>query len=183
MAETGERLDSLRKASDRGVAYVPKDREIEALMGRATIEDKLCLPSIDCFTGGLGCISARKWKAFAQEQLQAFEFKASGIRQAVAELSGGIRQKVSLASCLSRPNKILILDSPTRGVDVGITANIYNLIAQVKQEGIGSILISDELPELIGCSDRILIMKNGEVAMIFERAEGVSELRIVQVMI
>ena len=183
LAETGERLDSLRKAIDRGVAYVPKDRDIEALMVRATIEDNLCLPSIDSFTGRLGFISPRKRKAFAQEQLQAFEIKASGIRQAVAELSGGNRQKVSLASWLSRPNKILILDSPTRGVDVGITANIYKLIAEVKGQGIGIILISDELPELIGCSDRILIMKNGEVAKIFERAEGFSEHRIVQVMI
>ena len=128
-------------------------------------------------------MSPRKRKAFAQEQLRVFEIKASGIRQAVNQLSGGNRQKVSLASWLSRPNKILILDSPTRGVDVGITANIYKLIAQVKQEGIGIILISDELPELIGCSDRILIMKNGEVAKIFERAEGFSEHRIVQVMI
>ena len=66
---------------------------------------------------------------------------------------------------------------------MGITANIYKLIAQVKQEVFGSSLISDELPELIGCSDRILIIKNGEVAKIFERAEGVSEHRIVQVMI
>ena len=182
-AETGERIDSLRKAIDTGIAYVPKDRDTEALMVRATNEDNLVLPSTDSFVGRLGFMSPRKRKAFAQEQLRVFEIKASGIRQAVNQLSGGNRQKVSLASWLSRPNKILILDSPTRGVDVGITANIYKLIAQVKQEGIGIILISDELPELIGCSDRILIMKNGEVAKIFERAEGFSEHRIVQVMI
>ena len=66
---------------------------------------------------------------------------------------------------------------------MGITANIYKLIAEVIGQGIGFILISDELPQLIGCSDRILIMKNGEVAKIFERAEGFSEHRIVQVMI
>lgn len=66
---------------------------------------------------------------------------------------------------------------------MGITANIYKLIAEVKQQGIGIILISDELPELIGCSDRILIMKNGAVARIFERAEGFSENSIVEVMI
>ena len=128
-------------------------------------------------------MSPRKRKAFAREQLAAFEIKASGIRQAVNQLSGGNRQKVSLASWLSRPNRILILDSPTRGVDVGITANIYKLIAEVKKQGIGILLISDELPELIGCSDRILIMKNGAVAKVFERAEGFGERCIVQVMI
>jgi ribose transport system ATP-binding protein len=182
-ADTGERIDSLRKAINSGIAYVPKDRDTEALMVRATIEDNLCLPSVDAFVGPLGFLSPRKRKKFAGEQLEAFEIKASGIRQAVNQLSGGNRQKVSLASWLSRPNKIIILDSPTRGVDVGITANIYKLIAEVKQQGIGIILISDELPELIGCSDRILIMKNGAVARIFERAEGFSENSIVEVMI
>lgn len=183
LTETGEVIDSLRKAIDRGIAYVPKDRDTEALMVRATIEDNLCLPSTDSFVGRLGFLSPRKRKAFAREQLAAFEIKASGIRQAVNQLSGGNRQKVSLASWLSRPNRILILDSPTRGVDVGITANIYKLIAEVKKQGIGILLISDELPELIGCSDRILIMKNGAVAKVFERAEGFGEHSIVQVMI
>ncbi|HEX2953556.1 MAG TPA: sugar ABC transporter ATP-binding protein, partial [Bacillota bacterium] len=99
------------------------------------------------------------------------------------QLSGGNRQKVSLGSWLSLTNEVIILDCPTRGVDVGVKANMYKLIAEAKANGVAIILISDELPELIGTSDRIMIMKEGRVSKLFVKEDGFTEKDMIEVMI
>jgi ribose transport system ATP-binding protein len=176
-------INSVKDAIRNGISYVPKDRDREALMVSASIEDNLCLPSIELIKGRLGFINPVKTKNLARKLVKEFEIKTEGIKQNVDQLSGGNRQKVSLGSWLSLQNEVIILDCPTRGVDVGVKANIYKLIAEAKAKGVAIILISDELPELIGTSDRIMIMKEGRVSKLFVKEEGFTEKDMIEVMI
>lgn len=178
-----DNITDIFSAINNDISYVPKDRDDEGLMLAASIKENICLPSIDILKGVVGFISPVKKKKFAQNILDNFQIKANNIEQNVGELSGGNKQKVSIGSWMVKDNKIMILDCPTRGVDVGVKAYIYNRIVAAKEQGIAMILISDELPELIGISDRIIVMKEGKVKRVFNRNEGFSENSIVEVMI
>ena len=99
------------------------------------------------------------------------------------QLSGGNKQKVVFGKWIGCGSEILILDCPTRGVDIGVKQAMYQLMVRLKNEGKSILMISEELPELIGMSDRILIMKNGEVSAEFERSETLSDAQIIEYMI
>ena len=107
----------------------------------------------------------------------------SGCFQSVSQLSGGNKQKVVFGKWIGCGSEILILDCPTRGVDIGVKQAMYQLMVRLKNEGKSILMISEELPELIGMSDRILIMKNGEVSAEFERSETLSDAQIIEYMI
>ena len=109
--------------------------------------------------------------------------KMTGISQYVSELSGGNKQKVVLARWIGRGSDILVLDSPTRGIDVKVKADIYALMTSLKGQGKSIIMISEELPELLGMSDRILIMKDGKVNGEFTRSESLGEKDLIAKMI
>lgn len=111
------------------------------------------------------------------------KIKASSMNQNVGELSGGNKQKVSFGKWIGNHSKILILDSPTRGVDVGVKTTMYQLLYTLKKEGYSILMISEELPELIGMSDRILMMKDGRICKEFSRAENLSEAMLIEHMI
>ena len=106
-----------------------------------------------------------------------------GKRSVVSQLSGGNKQKVVFGKWIGCGSEILILDCPTRGVDIGVKQAMYQLMVRLKNEGKSILMISEELPELIGMSDRILIMKNGEVSAEFERSETLSDAQIIEYMI
>ena len=111
------------------------------------------------------------------------EVKAGSVDQFCNTLSGGNKQKVVLAKWLGKGSDIMILDCPTRGIDIGTKAAIYQLIEKLKQEGRSILLISEELPELIGMSDRIVMLKDGRISGEFLRAEGLTEAKLIQKMI
>ena len=111
------------------------------------------------------------------------EVKAASVSVYCNTLSGGNKQKVVLAKWLAKGADILILDCPTRGIDVGTKAAIYGLIENLKKEGKSIVLISEELPELIGMSDRIILFKDGKISGEFDRGEGLSEAKLIQKMI
>lgn len=115
--------------------------------------------------------------------IDELKIKCSFIYQSVQELSGGNRQKVVFSKWLGRNCEILILDCPTRGVDVGVKASMYQLIYNMKRQGRSIIMISEELPELIGMSDRILILKNGSLSAEFKRSSDLTENKIIEYMI
>jgi ribose transport system ATP-binding protein len=171
------------QAMKEGFAYVPKDRDAEALMLNASIKDNMCLPSIEGIEGLFGFISPAKMKKLSSEAVKDFEVKTTGIAQFIGRLSGGNKQKVNLARWMSKDIEVLILDCPTRGVDVGVKSYIYNRLNEARQKGLSIILISDELPEVIGMSDRILVMKNGKTVGIFNRSSHFTEESIIEVMI
>ena len=105
------------------------------------------------------------------------------ITQDVRDLSGGNKQKVVFGKWLGNESDIFILDCPTRGIDIGVKAFMYQLMYKLKQEGKAIIMISEELPELIGMSDRILIMKDGEIRKEFERSETLTESELIREMV
>ena len=109
--------------------------------------------------------------------------KMQGVEQFVSNLSGGNKQKVVLARWIGKDSDILILDSPTRGIDIKVKADIYALMEQLKRQGKAILMISEEIMELIGMSDRILVLKNGTINGEFQRSETLSEEDLINVMV
>lgn len=169
-------------AIDNGIAYVSKNRDKESMMPLGSIKDNICLPSLKNLQK-FGIISRRKEKTLAQKWVEELSIKAISIYQYCRALSGGNKQKVVLAKWLGKDSEIFILDCPTRGIDVGTKASIYKLLYELKLRGKSIILISEELPELIGMSDRIVILKDGIVTGEFERTDGLTESKLIQKMI
>ena len=153
----------LRGRIAAGIAYVPKDRDEEGLLLSASILDNVALGSLDRYGRG-GFITHNAGKAGTAEQIRALSIKASGPNMAVQKLSGGNRQKVLLARWLHRDVPVLVLNNPTRGVDVGAKGEIYHLLDAARRDGKAIIVVSDELPELLRLADRVLIMRHGEVS-------------------
>jgi len=170
-------------ALKNGIGYVPKDRDSEALMLSTSIMDNICLPSVTEIQGVLGFLSPKKMKDMASNARNDFEIKSTGIMQTLNHLSGGNKQKVNLGRWMIKDLKVLVLDCPTRGVDVGVKSYIYNLMKEAKKEGLAMILITDELPEAIGMADNIAVIRNGKLVRIINRSEGFSEESIIEVMI
>lgn len=117
-------------------------------------------------------------KKLADEYTQKMATKMNGIEDMVSSLSGGNQQKVVLAKCLLSDPKVLIMDEPTRGIDVGAKAAIYHIMIELAKQGIAIIMISSELPELIGMSDRVMVMSGGRVTGVLEGEEAASQQKI-----
>lgn len=177
------RIESPGQAIKAGIGYVPKDRDREALMLSASVEDNFCLPSTRELEARLWFLSPLRMRKLSTKAVSDYEVKTAGVTQVIGALSGGNRQKVNLGRWMLRDIDVLILDCPTRGVDVGVKAYIYGLMNEARKHGLSIIMISDELPELIGMSDRIIVMKSGRVSGIFRRAEHPTEEEIIEVMI
>lgn len=173
-------ISSVQDALNCRIGYISKDRDKEALVLPASIKDNLLIPNLRKM-GVL--ISPRKEKEYAQKQIDFLAIKCSSMNQAVGELSGGNKQKVSFGKWIGNNSKIIIMDSPTRGVDIGVKTTMYQLIARMKKEGYSILIISEEMPELIGMCDKILVMKDGKVTNAFNRDESLSEQQIIEYMI
>ena len=148
----------------------------------SSIKDNICLPSLKDLTP-FGPISEKKQKQLAEKWSERMEVKADSVKVFCNTLSGGNKKKVVLAKWLGKGSDIMILDCPTRGIDVGTKAAIYQLIMQMKEEGKSILLISEELQELIGMSDRIVLLRDGAVSGEFLRNEGLTEAKLIQKMI
>lgn len=122
-------------------------------------------------------------KKLANEQIKSLSIKIGGLELPVSSLSGGNKQKVVIAKCTANDVEILLMDCPTRGIDIGVKAAIYRLLEQFKAEGRAILMISEELPELIGMSDNLIIMKDGEITARIRRSPEVSEHDVIAKMI
>jgi len=158
-----EKIRSLEDAMNLGIGYVPEDRQHQGLALPMSVTENLTLASLKNVSSGL-FLSQAKESALAQAQIRALSVKAESPNSPVESLSGGNQQKVLLGKWLARNPRILILDEPTRGVDVGAKAEVHRFIEGLKAQGIAIILISSELPELLALSDRIVVMREGRVA-------------------
>ncbi len=165
------------------VGYVPKDRDNEALMIQASIKDNFCLPSLVELEGKAAFLSPGKLNKLSEDMVKSLSVKCTGINQRMSALSGGNKQKVNFGRWLAKDLKLLILDCPTRGVDVGVKAYIYQLMKEAKKNNIAIILISDELTEVLGMADRLLVMKDGCVTKEIRRDEDFTEQSVIGVMI
>jgi ribose transport system ATP-binding protein len=176
----------LRSATDalrRNVAYVPKDRDNEALMIRDDILSNFVLPSLDTLKGALGYLAPQRLRALALKMTAKLSVKCTDINQVMDSLSGGNKQKVNLGRWLAKSPELLILDCPTRGVDVGVKAYIYSLMLEAKRSGAAILLISDELTEALGMADRLVVMKGGKITRVIRRDEDFTEQSVIAVMV
>lgn len=167
---------------NHGLAYVSKNRDGESMMPICSIKDNICLPSLKNLAKGF-LIFKKKEKNLADTWAKNMEVKADSTAVFCNTLSGGNKQKVVLAKWLGKGADILILDCPTRGIDVGTKSSIYRLIEKLKSEGKSIVLLSEELTELIGMSDRILVLRDGIVSGEFFRNDGLTETKLIQKMI
>ncbi len=184
---TGENLDKLVRsetfAMSQKIGYLPKNRDVEALSLKSSIFDNIAIASINNIAKLNLFVSKSDEKKLVNKEVKDLQIKCNSSADLVSKLSGGNKQKVSLAKWIANDSEILILDCPTRGVDIGVKQFIYQLLYKMKQEGKSIIMISEELPELIGMSDRILIMKDGEIKKEFTRSKDLTQEQIVEYMI
>lgn len=159
------RFASVRAAMRGSVVYVSEDRKSKGLHTSLSSRVNMTLPSLDATThfGGLW-VDDKAQRAVTARWIRALEIRCAKPEQPIAALSGGNQQKVALARWLETKPKVLIIDEPTRGVDVGAKAEIYAIIARLAGEGLACIVISSELPELIGIAHRVIVMRGGTIA-------------------
>ncbi|WP_150274487.1 sugar ABC transporter ATP-binding protein [Paenibacillus tepidiphilus] len=179
----GRRIRSEREAMELGVGYVSKDRDVEALSLQSSIKDNIVIAGLDHIKRPPFLILSKDEKKYAARLIEQLSVKCASMEQSVQSLSGGNKQKVVFAKWIGRGSDILILDCPTRGVDIGVKQAMYQLIYQLKSEGKSIIIISEELSELIGMSDRLLIMKDGRITGEFARSPQLSESDVISYMI
>lgn len=182
-AKDSKKIRNASMAMAYGMGYVPKDRDKQALMVNDSIENNVTLSMLDEIKGPLGFISPGKIEEAGKKVIEDYRIVAVNEKVPLASLSGGNRQKVNLGRWLLQEKRILILDSPTRGVDVGVKAYIYDIMKQLKKKGVSILLVSDELPEIIGLSDTVYVFKNSRIEKKFRRSEGLTEEKIIEVML
>lgn len=161
---------SVNKRIEKGLIYVPEDRYRHGVFRTGTVEQNMSSSILNQLDGGLA-FPFKKEKEKALEQILALNIKCKDGRQEVGLLSGGNQQKVVLGKALLTRPKVIILDEPTRGIDVNARKDIYDMINQLKKEGLAVILISSDSEEIISLSDRVLVMHRGEVKKELTRSE------------
>jgi ribose transport system ATP-binding protein len=180
---SGDRIPSALSAMKHQIGYVSKNRDVEALVLTASIRDNIVAAAYDQVSAPGGLIFPGSEKKYVQKQIDFLGIKCASMNQNVQYLSGGNKQKVVFGKWVGRDCEVLILDCPTRGVDVGVKAAMYSLIYEMKKEGKAILLISEELTELIGMSDRLIILKNGKKTGEFPRSKDLTETILIETMI
>ncbi len=181
-AENTEIKDAMYSLKHK-IAYVPKDRDAEALMMATSIEHNFVMPSLEEIAGKFGYVSAAQMKKMSEDSRNEYAVKCTSVNQNMNGLSGGNKQKVNLGRWLMKDLKLLIIDCPTRGVDVGVKAYIYHVMNEAKKKGLTMMLITDELTEAMGMADNIVVMKDGAVKTKIGRSSHFSEEKMIEVMI
>ena len=181
-AESGEirlngeatRIESPGIARAKGIAYVPEDRGAQGLVRRMSVLHNFSLAALGTLSHA-GFIDRAGERRMAEEGVRRFSVKTSSVDEIAGRLSGGNQQKIVLGKWLANNPRLLILDEPTRGIDVGAKAEIHRLMSQLAGEGVAILMISSELPEVLGMSDRVLVMREGRLVAEFAHAEATSE--------
>lgn len=158
-----------------GVVMVPEDRKLQGIIPRLSVGKNISIGSLDVLKGFLGSIDKKREREMCQEGKDRFNIKTPNLEKAIVELSGGNQQKCIVARWMTTKPKVLILDEPTKGIDVGAKSEFYNLICEFAREGIAVIMISSELPEVIGLSDRIIVMKGRRIVGEIPAAEATEQ--------
>ena len=152
-------MDAIRN----GIVLAPEDRKKDGLCTKLSIRDNIALPNLDVICNKLGVVNKKKEKEMTHKAVEDLGIKLPNAEVDAGSLSGGNQQKVVIGKWLVRNSKIVIFDEPTRGIDVAAKVEIYNLMNELKQQGIGVLFVSSEMPEILGISDRIIIMCDGRI--------------------
>ena len=168
------KLADIRSPGDairHGIGFVPEDRKAQGLILNQAVRMNLTLPSLAALTR-FGFVKLAEETQRVQEYVTKLQIRTPTLDRVVRNLSGGNQQKVVISKWLMLKPKILIMDEPTRGIDVGAKTEIYSLMRQLVEAGVSIIMISSELPELLAMSDRVVCIAEGHVAGILERSEA-----------
>lgn len=150
-------------AIKNGVVLVPEDRKKDGLCTKLSIRQNLALPNLDWICNKLGVVSSSKEDRLCEKAVQDLRIKTPNVEIDSGNLSGGNQQKVVVGKWLARDSRVVIFDEPTRGIDVGAKVEIYNLMNQLKKQGIAVMFVSSEMPEVMGIADRIIVMCDGRI--------------------
>jgi len=167
----------IRKPDDaiaHGIAFVTEDRKSQGLVLELSVRENIALTNLEALSKN-GIISPAKEAQLVRDMIERLNIKTSSSEQTVKSLSGGNQQKVVFGKWLGIKPKVLILDEPTRGVDIGAKKEIYNIMNQLTAEGVTILMISSELPEILGMSDRILVMHEGKLAAVMDKTQATQE--------
>ena len=181
-AESGEirlmgeivRIDSPESARAKGIAYVPEDRGVQGLVRAMSVLHNFSLAALGSLARA-SFIDRGAERRMAEAGIQRLDVRTSSVDEIAGRLSGGNQQKIVLGKWLANNPKLLILDEPTRGIDVGAKAEIHRLMSELAGTGVAILMISSELPEVLGMSDRVLVMREGRLVAEFDRARANSE--------
>lgn len=179
----GKEVKNPSTAMGMKIGYVAKDRDIESLCAKASILDNISIAGLDRFAVRKHFIFSKNERKYVTKHSDFMKVKCFSVNQPVSDLSGGNKQKVVFAKWIGRDSEILILDCPTRGIDIGVKQTMYQLMYKMKLEGKTIIMISEEMAELMGMVDRLIIMKDGQVKKEFPRSQDLSDAEIIKYMV
>lgn len=181
--QNGKIIRNPKTAVDNRLGYVSKDRDTESLGLMSSILENIGLLGFRVNRLFWPILSFKKERAYVDKQVKELSLKCASVNHNVNTLSGGNKQKVVFGKWMAADAEILILDCPTRGIDIGVKASMYKIMYEMKKSGKSIILISEELQELIGMSDRLIIMKDGKITCEKLRSEGLDEHELIMHMI
>ena len=147
----------------QGIVLVPEDRKKEGLCTKLSIRDNIALPNLDLICSRTGRINKKIESEMIEKGKKSLTIKMAGPEIEAGSLSGGNQQKVVVAKWLARKSRVIIFDEPTRGIDVSAKVEIYQIINELKKSGVGVVIVSSEMPEVMGISDRVIVMCNGRI--------------------
>ncbi len=162
------------QAMELGIAYIPEDRKRDGLFLEKSLRENVTVACLRALSGAI-FIKPAKMVAMAREAIAALRIKASSIEQQASRLSGGNQQKVLFAKWLARKPSVLVADEPTRGIDVGAKAEVHTLLRKLANEGAAVLMISSELPEVLGMNDRTAVMREGRLVGVYDHDQATQE--------
>jgi ribose transport system ATP-binding protein len=168
-----ERFDP-REAKHSGIGFITEDRQGQGIVPPLSVAENLALASLGRYTTA-GLVNRKEQRSLAQKMTEELNIRTPSLEQEIRYLSGGNQQKVVIGKWLLADSKVLIMDEPTRGIDVGAKVEIYELMNELTEEGAGILMISSDLPEVLGMSDRILVMAGGRITGELSREEASQE--------
>jgi rhamnose transport system ATP-binding protein len=171
-----QKIQSPEQALRVGIAYMTEDRRQLGLSMPMSISTNISLPTLKRYLTRLGLVKRQEERATAEKFRESLTIRTPSVDTLVDDLSGGNQQKVMLSKWLNADPKLLILDEPTRGVDVGAKVDVHRLVDELAASGLAIVIISSDLPEVLAMSDRILVMREGRQMTILEREEADQEL-------
>lgn len=169
------KIDSPSKAIEQGLAFLTEDRKKSGLFLVLSVVENMSIVNLSEYINKKGFVSHGQMAQDCMEQIKKLNIKTPTMDQIINNLSGGNQQKVLIARWLLAQPKILILDEPTRGIDVGAKSEIYRLISELANRGVAIILVSSELPEILGMSDRVMVMHGGHITGILDKQDASQE--------
>ena len=169
------KLKSPRDAVKAGIVCAPEDRKKDGLLVELDVSENIAIANLDTLSNPVGVLNAKRERDMANRAVKELKIKTPSIKSEVKNLSGGNQQKVIIARWLATQPELLILDEPTRGIDVASKVEIYSIMNELKSRGIGVLFVSSEMPEVMGMSDRILVMHEGRISGEFTREDATQE--------